>query len=184
MGQATREGLLPSLQHLWLESQHSNFTPESLDKVKSILTTRLSNDDDPETTFAKRRVQILNQSHPRRRRMELEDVETIHLSAVEHAYTTLINPVSTMHFAVIGNFEWDEMRDVLSQTLGACPSAEVFGFQDRGIRLLEDSVRHEVVVFDEPKAEVELHFVHTKACDTKRRYEARILTNISSRTSS
>ena len=142
---------MPSLQHLWL-SQHCNFTPESLDKVKSILTTRLSNDDDPETTFAKRRVQILNQSHPRRRRMELEDVETIHLSAIEHAYTTLINPVSTMHFAVIGNFEWDEMRDVLSQTLGACPSAEVFGFQDRGIRLLEDSVRL-MVVFDEPKAE-------------------------------
>ena len=82
--------------------------------------------------------------------MELEDVETIHLSAIEHAYTTLINPVSTMHFAVIGNLN-DEMRDVLSQTLGACPSAEVFGFQDRGIRLLEDSVRHEVVSLMNPK---------------------------------
>ena len=178
MGQATREGLLPSLQHLWLASQHSNFTPESLDKVKSILTTRLSNDDDPETTFGKRRSQILNQSHPRGRRMELEDVETIHLNAVEDAYTRLIQPVSTMHFAVIGNFEWDEMRDVLSQTLGACPPAENFGVQDRGIRLLEDSVRHDIPVFDEPKGEVEFHFVHTKSCDSKQRYEARILTRV------
>lgn len=178
MGQATREGLLPSLQHLWLESQHSNFTSESLEKVKSILITRLSNDDDPETTFAKRRTEILHRSHPRKRRMELEDVETILLDAVEEAYDALIKPLSGMHFAVIGNFEWGEMREVLSQTLGACPPAEQFGFQDRGIRLLEDSVRHEIRVFDEPKGEVEFHFVHTKPCSTKQRYEARILTAI------
>lgn len=178
VGQATREGLLPSLQHLWLESQHSNFTPESLEKVRSILVTRLSNDDDPETTFAKRRSQILNQSHSRKRRMELEDVESIHLDAILHAYETLIKPVCAMHFSVIGNFEWGEVLDVLSQTLGAFRSVEASGFQDRGIRLLEDSVRHEVNVFDEPKAEVEFHFVHTKPCDTKQRYEARILTSI------
>ena len=144
VGQATREGLLPSLQHVWLESQLANFTPESLEKVQSILSTRLSNDDDPETTFAKRRVEILHQAHPRKKQMELEDVPSIHLDAVQKAYQTLIKPVSSMHFAMIGNFDWDEMRDVLSQTLGACPSAEVSGFQDRGIRLLENSVRHEV----------------------------------------
>ena len=33
-------------------------------------------------------------------------------------------------------------------------------------------------VFDEPKGEVEFHFIHTKPCDTKQRYEARILTSI------
>ena len=49
---------------------------------------------------------------------------------------------------------------------------EVSGFQDRGIRLLENSVRHELKVFDEPKGEVEFHFIHTKPCDTKQRYEA------------
>ena len=92
-------------------------------------------------------------------------------------YQTL-KPVSSMHFAMIGNFDWDEMRDVLSQTGGACPPTGEFGFQDRGVRLLENSVRHEVRVFDEPKGEVEFHFIHTKPCDTKQRYEARILTSI------
>ena len=129
VGQATREGLLPSLQHVWLESQQSNFTPDSLDKVKSILSTRLSNDDDPETTFAKRRVDILYRVHPRKKPMELEDIPSIRLDAVQQAYQSLIQPVSSMHFAMIGNFDWDEMRDVLSQTLGAC--LYKFWFPDR-----------------------------------------------------
>ena len=178
VGQATREGLLPSLQHAWLESQAVAFTPQSMDKVKSVLTTRLSNDDDPETVFSKRRREILNQGHPRSKSMELSDLDSIELSLVQDAYNTLIQPASQMHFIVIGNFDWDAMLDVLSQTLGALPATEGNGVQDRGVRLVEDCGRHELRVFDEPKGEVGFHFVHTKLCDSTRQYEGRLLTKI------
>ncbi len=178
MGQATREGLLPSLQHAWLQSQAVTFTPQSIDKVKSILTTRLSNDDDPETIFSKRRREILNQGHPRRKSIELSDLDSVELTLVQEAYNMLIQPASQMHFIVIGNFDWDEMLNVLSQTLGALPTAKTSGVQDRGVRLLEESGRHELRVFDEPKGEVGFHFVHTRACDSNRQYEGRLLTKI------
>lgn len=178
MGQATREGFLPTLQHLWLESQHTNITTDGVDKVKSMLATRLSNDDDPETLYGKRRSEILNQRHPRRRRMEIEDLPDINIGGVQKAYEALIKTASSMHFAVVGRFDWDEMQSILSQTLGALPSVEPSKFKDRGIRLLEATERHEIKVFDEPKGDVSFHFIQTKACDSKQRYEARILTTI------
>ena len=178
MGQSTREGLLPTLQHLWLESQHSKITTDSVDKVKSLLATRLSNDDDPETVYAKRRAAILYQGHPRRRRMDVEDIPLINIDGVQTAYNTFIKTAASMHFAVVGSFDWTEMQEVLSQTLGALPPVEPSTFIDRGIRLLEATERHEIKVFDEPKGSVSLYFVQTKSCGAKQRYQARILTTI------
>jgi len=174
-GRATEEGLLPTLQHCWLQTQYSTFNEDTIDKLAKVLATSLSNDDDPETVYSKKRSAVLNQSHVRCRRMESEDIASVQLVPMRLAYEQMIQTAAAMDFVLIGNFEWSTIRDVLAQTLGALPPVEQASvFNDRGIRLIEETGRHEFRVFDEPKAEVELHFVSTQECDREERYEAKI----------
>jgi zinc protease len=174
-GRATEEGLLPTLQHCWLQTQYSTFNQDTIEKLAKVLATSLSNDDDPETVYSKKRSAVLNQDHIRCRRMESEDIASVQLAPMRLAYERMIKTASAMDFVLIGNFEWSAIRDVLVQTLGALPPvAQPSIFNDRGIRLIEETVRHEFRVFDEPKAEVELHFVSTQECGREERYEAKI----------
>ena len=173
-GHATTEGFLPTMQHMWLQSQQSTFDQQTVEKMHKVLRTGLSNNHAPEQLYNKYRAEVLNQEHPRTLRMELEDIPKVTLEHLQSAYQKIIQPLSGYRFSLIGNFDWAQMRKVLSQTIGALPAVPPLENINRGISLLQGTERHQFAVFDEPKAKVEFHFVSTKQTDKFERLECKI----------
>ncbi len=162
-GQSTREGLLPTLKLLWLRSQQSTFSEQMLQKIQKMLFTRLSNENsDPDTQYFRRRNSALYGDHFRKQMLKNEDIGHLSLESVQRAYQILAQPISDMHFSFVGLFDWDEMRTVLSKTLGTLPPIKSREYQERNIHLVLEEQTHTFTLQDEPKAEIDLTFVQKR----------------------
>ena len=148
-----------------------------LDKNKALYQNLLSN---PTYYFYNESNKILTQNHPRGGQFPTEeDWEKIDFDRTFEIYNERFSNASDFTFTMIGNFQLDSIKPLISKYIASLPSTGLTeSWKDLGIRPPKGVVKKDIIKGTDPKSTVTMRFHGEYTFDRKTNHLIKTLTDV------
>jgi len=173
-GSASPQDLETLFQLIYLNFTSPRRDADAFSAYINRLNTQLQNRDlDPEAVFSDSISVVLNQHHPRRLPMTLEQVADVDLDEALAIYRERFADAGDFTFVFVGNFDLETMEGFATQYLATLPALDRNeNWADEGIKTPRKRLEKNVYQGMEPKSYTRIAFAGDFNWNRQHRYDA------------